>query len=249
MDDFSQRLVAHRGEPLQFPENSLTGFDTVLQAGASWIETDIHITADKVPVLSHDASTRRLTGVDVEIGATDFTTLQTMSAGYPDRFGDQFVDNRLAALTELAALLQHWPAARAFIEIKRAPIRQFGIETTVECTLDALTRALPQCVFISFDYPTLQYLKANTALPVGYVIDEWTDRHRKDCESLEPAWMFVDHRCVGDGEALWPGTWPWAAYTVNDDVLASRLLATGFDLIETDDYRRMCAPHAATNNT
>jgi len=49
-------LVAHRGQPLSFPENSLEGFSHVLKTGGQYLETDVHITSDGIPVLSHDAN-------------------------------------------------------------------------------------------------------------------------------------------------------------------------------------------------
>ena len=47
-------LVAHRGQPDSFPENSLEGFMHALQSGATYLETDIQVTADSVVVLSHN---------------------------------------------------------------------------------------------------------------------------------------------------------------------------------------------------
>ncbi|MBL4763235.1 MAG: hypothetical protein JKY93_11135, partial [Gammaproteobacteria bacterium] len=53
--ELCHRLVAHRGEPDNYPENSLQGFQTALSAGAKFLETDIQITKDDVAILSHDA--------------------------------------------------------------------------------------------------------------------------------------------------------------------------------------------------
>ena len=55
-------LVAHRGQPQSYPENSLAGFEHALQAGASYVETDVQITSDGVPVLSHDANLLEISG-------------------------------------------------------------------------------------------------------------------------------------------------------------------------------------------
>ena len=60
-------LIGHRGEPDNWPENSLAGFKAVLAAGASYIETDVQLTADGIPVLSHDPGLLRVTGQDIVI--------------------------------------------------------------------------------------------------------------------------------------------------------------------------------------
>ena len=54
-------LIAHRGEPETWPENSLAGYREVLRAGARYIETDVQITADGIPILSHDPSLLKIT--------------------------------------------------------------------------------------------------------------------------------------------------------------------------------------------
>lgn len=49
-------LQGHRGARGLAPENTLAAFDRALDSGVSTLELDIAITADGVPVVSHDAS-------------------------------------------------------------------------------------------------------------------------------------------------------------------------------------------------
>ena len=49
-------LQGHRGARGLKPENTLPSFEAALDVGVASIETDIHLTADGVPVLFHDAS-------------------------------------------------------------------------------------------------------------------------------------------------------------------------------------------------
>ncbi|KAJ4219753.1 hypothetical protein NW760_012376 [Fusarium oxysporum] len=54
--DPSRRLpqaIAHRGAKLDWPENTMAAFRGAVKAGAHAIETDIHISADGVAVISH----------------------------------------------------------------------------------------------------------------------------------------------------------------------------------------------------
>src|SRR5205085_81744 len=51
---FCVRVYAHRGASLEFPENTLPAFRRALDLGADALETDVHVTADGVLVLSHD---------------------------------------------------------------------------------------------------------------------------------------------------------------------------------------------------
>ena len=47
-------LQAHRGGRGLLPESTLPAFENALRIGVTTLETDIAITADGVPVLSHD---------------------------------------------------------------------------------------------------------------------------------------------------------------------------------------------------
>jgi glycerophosphoryl diester phosphodiesterase len=67
-------LVAHRGIPALFPGNSLEGLHAVLEIGVLYLEFDIQISRDGIPVLFHDANLRRETGVDGRV--ENFTWMQ-----------------------------------------------------------------------------------------------------------------------------------------------------------------------------
>jgi glycerophosphoryl diester phosphodiesterase len=47
------QAIAHRGYKAAFPENTMMAFEEALAVGANAIETDIHVSKDRVVVLSH----------------------------------------------------------------------------------------------------------------------------------------------------------------------------------------------------
>ncbi len=51
-------LFAHRGGKAHAPENTVEAFTTALRLGATGIESDVWLTADGVPVLSHGGAVR-----------------------------------------------------------------------------------------------------------------------------------------------------------------------------------------------
>ena len=54
-------LLAHRGNRVRCPENTLAAFRQALADGADALETDLHLTADGVFVCIHDATVDRTT--------------------------------------------------------------------------------------------------------------------------------------------------------------------------------------------
>ncbi|MGW7414176.1 glycerophosphodiester phosphodiesterase [Streptomyces sp. NPDC054863] len=56
--------VGHRGDPYRFRENTLASIRSALDLGADAVEVDVRLTRDKVPVLLHDETLKRLWGHD-----------------------------------------------------------------------------------------------------------------------------------------------------------------------------------------
>ena len=74
----SCRIISHRGEHdnLSRFENTLAAFDAAVDAGVWGIELDLRWTGDRVPVVFHDADTRRLFDNDARIGRMTLTTIK-----------------------------------------------------------------------------------------------------------------------------------------------------------------------------
>jgi glycerophosphoryl diester phosphodiesterase len=64
-------LIAHRGAPLNEPENSLAGYRAAVRRGALFIEFDLVISRDGVIYICHDDNLRRTTGEHVVVSRTD----------------------------------------------------------------------------------------------------------------------------------------------------------------------------------
>ena len=232
-------LVGHRGQPLSYPENSLQGFRHVMQAGASYIETDVHITADGIPILSHDANLLKLTGKQIIIADHEYESISRISAGFPERFGNTFSESRIATLREFTALISDWPNVTCFIELKGSSLNYFGMRA-VDLTMEAIQGIEHQCVFISFEYDALQYAKENYDLPLGYVLPEWSKENYQKANKLSPDYLFVDaDYCPTEKSDLWPGSWKWVVYTANTAKEVKHYAGLGIELIETDRYSEL----------
>ena len=55
-------IIAHRGNAIEFPENTLQALASAVELGVRHLEFDVQLTADHVPVLLHDADLERVGG-------------------------------------------------------------------------------------------------------------------------------------------------------------------------------------------
>jgi glycerophosphoryl diester phosphodiesterase len=243
MQDMSRlTLIAHRGEPETWPENSLAGFAGVLEAGAQHIETDVQFTRDGIAVLSHDPCLTRMTGHDLDIATNDYDAICDLPAGEPGRFGTRFSSLRLARLQEFVALLQQWPQAKAFVEIKPASLDVHGMERIVDCLLHILSPVLSQCILISFVPEALAHARTQNPLPVGWVIPEWTPANRERATALAPDYLFCNRkRLPPPAEPLWLGDWTWVVYTVNTVAEIAQFTERGIHMLETNAISKLLA--------
>ena len=149
------QLVAHRGYQKQYPENTLIAFQKAVDAGATFVETDIQFSADCVPMLYHDETLQRVSCVEGAL--RDFTSeqLQQISSHEPQRFGDHFIDEKISPLIRFVSWLQLNPHVTAYIELKEEGIAHLGRKQALEQLLICLQPVIEQVILISFDHASL----------------------------------------------------------------------------------------------
>ncbi|WP_339804067.1 glycerophosphodiester phosphodiesterase family protein [uncultured Marinobacter sp.] len=90
--------TAHRGASLVAPENSLSAILQAIADGADYIEIDVRLTADKVPVLWHDSDMRRVFGLEGAISGVSLEEVMDRDAG--SWFNAGFSGQRIVTLQE-----------------------------------------------------------------------------------------------------------------------------------------------------
>lgn len=96
-------VIAHRGDSLIAPENTLPAFQSAVEAGADLVELDYLHSADGVPVVIHDDTLDRTTdaksvfgGEKISIGSKSLKDLEQLDAGA--WFHPKFAGARLPTL-------------------------------------------------------------------------------------------------------------------------------------------------------
>lgn len=228
-------LVAHRGWPSEFPENTLLGFQQAAMRGATYVETDVQCTRDGVPVLYHDASTRRVSGVRGSLLERTVEEIGALSASAPGRFGDRFAGTPIPTLRAFAGWLAQHPALTAFIEIKQQSLKRFGVEQTTARVMHALEGLESRCIMISFDDRCIEHAAAGYAVRTGWVLPAWNKRTEARARALQPDFLFAeDVQLPRRAEDIWSGPWQWAVYVIDDLNTALSFVERGIRVVETD---------------
>ena len=97
---------AHRGGAAEGDENTAEAFARAVALGYRYVETDVHATADGVPVVFHDADLLRLTGAAGAVAGLRWADLATLRVG------------GAGAVPRLDDIVAAWPSIRFNIDIK-----------------------------------------------------------------------------------------------------------------------------------
>ncbi len=219
---------------LHYPENSIEGIHAALNAGAKYIEFDLHLSADEVPVIFHDTQLFRTTGALGIIFETTLNELRKLDANEPNRFKNSIFNIQIPTLQEIVELLKSWPSTTIFVELKRASLDHFGQMLMLQRVMQVLQPILNQVIIISFDIKSLYEARHQGAKRVGWVIEAWGDAAYQAANSLQPEYLICDYTKLPKPPApLWSGSWQWMVYETTDIDIVLALAERNISLIET----------------
>ncbi len=178
-------LMAHRGNRVVCPENTLAAFRRALVDGADIIETDLHLTADGVFICIHDATVDRTTDGHGPVAEMTLAQLKSLSASYGRL---EFQREQVPTLSELAALLPEDVVLA--LELKTDRFLDPVVCRRLVAELEA-TGVRQRTVVLSFSLPRVQAVAAEAPdLPIGWITlsRPWPIR---ECQLLGPFWPLL----------------------------------------------------------
>src|SRR6185312_14638938 len=117
-----------------------------------FLEFDVHLAADGVPVVIHDHELMRTAGLPGTVFDFNSADLARVEVAERARFGDRYAGVCMPLLRDLVEALANRVEVTVFAEIKRASLRRFGHELVLARVLEALRPIRSRAVVISFDF-------------------------------------------------------------------------------------------------
>ena len=237
-----RRVVAHRGASIEAPENTLAAFRRAWELGAEGIELDVRLSADGAVVVIHDASTKRVGGVDRAVAHQSLAELRALDVG--GWKSDRYMGERIPTLAEVLATVPR--GGTVFVEIKSEPATAPAVARVIRehdpaarggavalqaydpAALAALAGELPGvAAYWTVDPPT----DAGGA-PLPYRVELVADAAARELAGLALDYRFVSDELLAAARAAGIAMDVW---TVNDpDAMAAWLAKADVRFIETD---------------
>jgi len=253
LDPAARLLIGHRGAAAEAPENTLVSFARALDVGADALELDVHLSADGIPVVHHDATLERTTDGRGPIAAHTLPQLRALDAGarFSSDGGATFpFRGRGVGIPTLDEVLAAFADVPLIIELKNA--------AAAEATRRSLERqgAAARCVVASFDVRALDAFRgSNFALGATQpdVARLLTVALRGGALGAAPSyalasvprrWRGLPLPVVRFARLLRPWQRPVHVWTVDDPREATALWTAGVQGIITNDPAVMRRPSA-----
>ena len=225
-------IVAHRGYAACRPENTFAALDAAAAAGARWVEIDVQLSADGIPMVLHDPTLERVSGDSRAVFELTAAELAQLSVGEPARFGTRYADARIPTLAGFAAWLSGQPTINAFVELKPESIERFGATAVVSACMAALGPASERWAPISFDIDTLRLARDAGCPALGWIVRGFDAGIAATARALPARWLFCNHERLPAGP-LPTGPWDWVLYEIGDVATGRAMLARGARWLET----------------
>lgn len=147
------RLIAHRGQSADYPDNTLSAFQAALDSGFTEVECDVQQTGDKVLILCHDLDLNEIAGSDKSFRDSEYAELASLDVG--SWFDPKFSHERLAKFEDLLKLLPD--SVELHVDLKQVEPPYEGIEERV---VEATRHRLATTTFASKSADAMRRFRA-----------------------------------------------------------------------------------------
>ncbi|MEX0427591.1 glycerophosphodiester phosphodiesterase [Nocardioides sp. DS6] len=230
--------IGHRGAPREAPEDTLPSERRSQRLGSDYLELDLHLTKDGVPVVMHDDTVDRTTDGTGPVSDLSLAQVERLDAG--SWFSRSYAGTRVPTFARIVRFAQR-TGVRIMPELKAGWTR-----AQVKIVVDLIEKAhlVSHTVLQSFDPQALAYAAdlapqiARAGLVTRLPADPVAYVRSFHGQALLPAYALVDARLVRRLHTAGIAVIPWVADTTT---AWDRLRADGVDGIMSNETADLVA--------
>ncbi|MBX7146593.1 MAG: glycerophosphodiester phosphodiesterase [Alphaproteobacteria bacterium] len=234
MDFQLPKIIGHRGAALTAPENTIAGLQEAIDQKATWVEFDVKLTQDNIPILMHDDTLERTTNGQGFVSNTTLVDVLKLDAG--SWFNIKWSREKIPTFEET---LQFLITKNIFPNIEIKPNQDEDYQTTLEIIkiLNIMWPRNRPLLLSSFSFQSLEVAKETSPyFPRGYLIDryqnDWMQKAMDlSCYSIHCNYKYLTKNWADSIKKL---GYKLVVYTINVPDDAERAYQLGVDTIITD---------------
>jgi len=230
------KIIGHRGACGLAPENTISSLKKASLLNLSYVEVDVKISKDSVPILFHDDSLERTTNGKGFCNQYNYIDLRKLDAG--KWFDKKFTNEKIPSLSDSLDFL-YKKKINLNIEIK--PNKNFELENikNIVKLINSKTK-LPNYYFTTFHIPSLKLISEylpniNRGLLIDKIIPSIENIliicKKYNCFSIGLDFNIVNSEII---KFFKKNKLIITVYTVNNIEIAKKLFDLGVDSIFTD---------------
>ncbi|CCB87413.1 MULTISPECIES: glycerophosphodiester phosphodiesterase [Parachlamydia] len=226
--------IAHRGNSKDAPENTLCAFQQALDIGVDYIEIDVHLTKDGIPIVIHDLFlSRTLPHARGSVADFSFSELQKWDAGI--WFDPNFAGQKVPSLEDVLVLCRG--KCGLMVEIKEGSASPNEL---AEVVLKIISAEANKVVVGSLSSEIMKALRERqSSQPLVSIIEEekeWQQHVQYEPDIVAMHYGLITQRMLSLLKQMKKKVWVW---TVDDPGMMNYLIQAHVDGIISNCPREL----------
>ncbi|MEC7840286.1 MAG: glycerophosphodiester phosphodiesterase family protein [Chlamydiota bacterium] len=235
------KVIAHRGNSLYAPENTKTAFKQAVDLGVDFIECDVQLSKDGIPLVIHDGCFSRMTQNTTlnKVDALNYSEIKNLDAG--SWFNKKYAAERIMTLDEF--FLMQKKGIGMMIDVKEETVTNCELALKIGQSMKKYTELKPghgPILIGSLNVNVLTcfdgYLPEQNLIPIVSTLDELAPFHFLRAKVYALEHTMVNEAIVRELHERGAEVWTWV---VDDLEVAKKMSAYGVDGIITNAPKNM----------
>ncbi len=226
-------IIGHRGAAGLAPENTLAGIDKAVELGIGWVELDVTLLGDGLPVMFHDSRLHRTTNGKGYINKVSGREAGLLDAG--GWFSDEYAGEKIPGLFETLELIKQ---SNLGLNLELKP-NGCDIQQLSEKVIDIISQtSFPRekLLVSSFNYDILELYQAQSDHQLGCLFERLPRNWKVLAENVGAVSIHLNANKITEKKVVQikDAGYEIYCYTVNDPDKALVLKDWGVDGVFSD---------------